>query len=132
MNGIDTNVIVRLLTKDDLKQAKLALSLLKDTEAKDGVLFVSILVVLELLWVLQYVYKYERNEVINAIEEMMSVSVLKFEKASSIERMLYDGRRLKQDLSDLLIGYCAEENQCHTVYTFDRLASRHPLFQILI
>jgi predicted nucleic acid-binding protein len=57
MRGADTNIIIRLLLRDDEQQAKKVYTLFKEVEAEKGILFVPLLVVLELIWVLESVYK---------------------------------------------------------------------------
>ena len=57
MKAIDTNILVRFITKDDENQAKLVYQLFKQTEQTEQKLFVPLLVVLEVIWVLQSAYQ---------------------------------------------------------------------------
>jgi predicted nucleic-acid-binding protein len=57
MNAIDTNILIRFITKDDDKQSTLVYQLFKNAEEKEEKLFVPLLVVLEIIWVLQSAYK---------------------------------------------------------------------------
>jgi len=65
MKAVDTNILVRFLTKDDAIQAQKVYELFKKAETKREPLFVSLLVVLELLWVLESVYSIPREEKVN-------------------------------------------------------------------
>jgi predicted nucleic acid-binding protein len=59
MIGIDTNVIVRLLTRDDPEQFDAAVRLVK-ASGPDRQLFVNPIVVAETIWVLERIYKTDR------------------------------------------------------------------------
>jgi predicted nucleic-acid-binding protein len=54
MIAIDTNIIVRLLTQDDLSQYKKAYNLLNKYEV-----FITETVILETEWVLRFAYDYK-------------------------------------------------------------------------
>ena len=73
MKGIDTNILVRFLTGDDEQQTKVVYNIFKKTESEKRELFVSLLVVLELIWVLESVYEIPRAEILDSI----SVSAIK-------------------------------------------------------
>jgi predicted nucleic-acid-binding protein len=60
MIGIDTNVIVRLLTRDDPEQFDAAVRLVK-ASGPDRQLFVNPIVVAETIWVLERIYKTDRD-----------------------------------------------------------------------
>ena len=56
MIALDTNVLVRFLVRDDEKQAQIVYARFKQAESAREVLFVSLLVVLETIWVLESAY----------------------------------------------------------------------------
>lgn len=62
MIAIDTNILVRLLTKDDQSQFQLAYALFQ-AEA----IYLSKTVVLETEWVLRYAYKFGPTEITLAL-----------------------------------------------------------------
>ena len=62
MRAIDTNVLVRFLTKDDPEQYAKARALIEG-----GDVFVATTVLLEAEWVLRSGYEYARSEIINAL-----------------------------------------------------------------
>ena len=67
MTGVDTNVIVRFLMKDDAEQAALANTVFAAlTTAAPG--FVCREVLVELVWVLQKIYRLPRSDIADAIE----------------------------------------------------------------
>lgn len=49
MNGLDTNILVRLITDDDADMRQSAVRLIEDTNANKDVLLVPTVVILELV-----------------------------------------------------------------------------------
>ena len=128
MIGIDTHLLVRFLINDDEIQAKAVFKIFKDTEDNNDFLFVSILVVLELIWVLKAVYKLSRSQIVLAIENLISMPILKLERLEAIHKMVTDSKQNNNDLSDLLIAHCSAISGCEKILTFDKKASKHKLF----
>lgn len=129
MKALDTNVIVRLLVADDEAQAERAVQVLGRAESARQQLYVSTLVLLELVWVLDAAYGCSRAEILDALEQLTLLPVLKIERLDAVHRMIAESRRGNQDLADLLIGSCALDAGCDAVLTFDRTASKHGLFE---
>ena len=72
MTGLDTNVIVRFLMKDDAEQAALASTVLvKLTAAEPG--FVCREVLVELVWVLQKIYRLPRTDIADGIRAQSAI-----------------------------------------------------------
>ena len=74
MKAIDTNVLVRFLVQDDEKQAQIATQLLAEAETNKQPLFVSNVVVLELMWVLRSAYEVPRDEILGSLNELLSMN----------------------------------------------------------
>jgi predicted nucleic-acid-binding protein len=66
----DTNILVRAVVRDDLKQARAANKILKDAE----LIAVTIPCLCEFVWVLQRVYGFGRAEIVAAIEALIDSS----------------------------------------------------------
>ena len=132
MTTADTNVIIRFLVRDDDKQAKLVYRRLKQAEADRTQIFISLVVVLETIWVLESVYDKSRAEILDAITDMRQMRVFSFEKDEVIECMVKDGRRFnKADLSNILIAHSAQSCGCDKGDTFDKGAATLPFFSVL-
>ena len=132
MTAADTNVIIRFLVRDDKKQAKLVYRRLKQAESDGTQLFISIAVVLEMIWVLESAYDKSRTEILKAISDMRQMPVFSFEKDEVIERLVNDGQRFsKADLSDILIAHTAQSCGCSKGDTFDKGAATLPFFALL-
>ncbi len=76
MLGIDTNVLVRFLVRDDEAQFEKANRLIKrEVSAKEDV-FVSLIVLLETEWVLRSRYSLQKAEIIRAFSSLLDASEL--------------------------------------------------------
>ncbi|MCH2208607.1 MAG: type II toxin-antitoxin system VapC family toxin [Lentisphaerales bacterium] len=128
MTAVDTNFLVRFLVGDDPKQSKTVYNILKEVEEQKSSLHVPVLVVLELIWVLDSAYKISREDIVGSLDQMILMPIFTFENLNSIQKSLQDSINTKYDLSDLLIANTAKEAGCESVLTFDKRASKHPLF----
>ena len=78
MKALDTNVLVRFLVKDDEQQAKAVYRKFKQTEVNQEVLFISVPVVLETIWVLESVYEATRQEILDSVDDLLLMPILRF------------------------------------------------------
>ncbi|MFA6111490.1 MAG: PIN domain-containing protein [Candidatus Latescibacterota bacterium] len=131
MKGLDTNALVRLLVADHPAQTERIASLLQAAEVAGERFFVSSLVLLELVWVLDSAYGCARTEILDALERLAAMPVLHLDHLDAVHRAITYARKSKQEIDDLLIGCCAAAAGCTAVMTFDRSASRHELFELL-
>ena len=91
-----------------------------------------------MIFVLESAYNYSRQEVLDALEELMLLTVLEFEKREGLQNLLVSARENIFDLSDLLIAECALADGCQKVITLlhrctvDRACgpSPQPLFHL--
>src|SRR5256885_4732947 len=76
MIGLDTNILIRYLTQDDPIQSPKAREIIERrlTEEKPG--FVSIVAMLETVWVLERGYGLTTHEIVAAVERMLQTDVL--------------------------------------------------------
>lgn len=131
MNAVDTNILVRFLTKDDAIQSTLVYDLFKRTEQRGESLFVPVVVVLEMIWVLESAYGVTRSEIIASINDLLSMPILLFETRTAVQKFTVSARKNRLDLSDLLLAHSAAHSHCDKVYTFDKRAARFDLFELL-
>ncbi len=131
MKALDTNVLVRFLIQDDVLQSKIVFDLFSNAERQKKSFFIPIPVVLETIWVLESVYHVERNDLIKAINELMLMPVLDFEKQTVIRDFIIASENSTFDLSDILITQSANFSGCSVTLTFDKKASKFSLFEHL-
>ena len=131
MIGLDTNVLVRYIVRDDEKQSAAATRLIEAKCTTDNPGRVSSLVLCELAWVLTRGYGYSRAMVGRVIRRILSVQELQAERpelAWQAVRLFEQGRA---DFADFLIGLSNRENKAEVTYTFDTKAVESDLFQIV-
>ncbi|STZ09136.1 Uncharacterised protein [Moraxella caprae] len=93
--------------------------------------FISLLVVLEVNWVLAFSYKIPRNEIIHSPLTLLNFSFLTFEQANHLQQTLLYAQNNTFDLSDLLIACKSRSLDNLPVYTFDKKASQAEGFVLL-
>jgi len=129
MKGLDTNILVRFLVKDDKKQSESVYRLFKKAESEKDAFFVPLLVILETIWVLKAVYEISRPDILDAINDILYLPILKFEGQPTLKRFLIDSQENSADLSDVLIACSARMSGCEAVLSFDRKAVKAGIFE---
>jgi predicted nucleic-acid-binding protein len=126
--GLDTNVLVRYLTQDDPSQAAKASRIIDAAAA--GELFVSSVVVCELVWVLEDSYDHKRDQIAQILERLLLTGQFAFEDKALLWQVLADYRDGRGDLADYVIGRLARRAGSSETVTFDR-ALKGSLFRVL-
>jgi predicted nucleic-acid-binding protein len=131
MKALDTNVLIRFLVRDDPPQADMVYRRFKQAEYEKEVFFIPQLVVLEILWVLEAVYKTPRMEIMDSIEALFLMPILQWESPAAIQGLIASAKTSRGDLSDLFIAQSAKCAGCDAVLTFDQEAVRFGFFEKL-
>lgn len=113
MIGVDTNVLVRLLTRDDEAQFRKALKLFQQEE-----IFIPKTVFLETEWVLRYAYDFTPVQIADALEKLAGLSQVTTESASQVAQALA-GFREGLDFADAL-HLASATDQVSSFATFDQ------------
>jgi predicted nucleic-acid-binding protein len=130
MIGLDTNVLVRYIAQDDPNQSTIATNLMNSlTKERPG--FITMVSMVELVWVMQSCYKSTKMEIVNILETILATRELIIENAETVIRAthLYSGTGA--DFSDCLIERSANKAGCEYSVTFDIDAIKHPGFRSL-
>ena len=128
MLGIDTNVLVRFLVRDDEARFEKARKLIKREVAAGRRVFVSQLVLLETAWVLRSRYGLPKNLIIEAISGLLDASDVGFEDEPAIEEALFIWKDTSANFADCLLGAQNRRLGCRATATFDVKAARLPGF----
>jgi predicted nucleic-acid-binding protein len=121
MRAVDTNVLVRLLTRDDSKQAAAADAFV----ARGG--WVPHLVLAEMTWVLTSVYDRDPADIATAVEMLLNHEQLTLQDADVVAAAVTAYRkRPALGFSDCLLLEVARKAGHLPVGTFDRDFSRLP------
>lgn len=128
MLGVDTNVLVRFLVRDDEVQFEKARKLIRREVAAGRRVFVSQLVLLETEWVLRSSYGLPKNQIVDTLSRLLDTTDVRFEEEPVIEEALFIWRDVAADFADCLIGTQNRRLGCRATATFDVKASRLPEF----
>jgi predicted nucleic-acid-binding protein len=129
MTGLDTNVLIRYLTQDDVAQATRASQVIDRADA--GALFVSAVVLCEIVWVLDTSYGYAREQIAQAIERILMTAQFSFQEKGLLWLALADYQRGKGDFADHVIGRTARAAGAEHTLSFDRALKGSDLFRVL-
>mgnify|MGYP003383810504 CR=1 FL=1 len=128
MLGIDTNILVRFLVRDDESQFEKARRLIRREVAAGRRVFVSQLVLLETEWVLRRRYGLEKPGIIKAVSGLLDANDVQFEDEPAIEEALLVWKDRSVGFADCLIGARNKRLGCSATATLDVKASRLPGF----
>ena len=132
MAALDTNVLVRWLTNDDVAQCAIVGRVFDAAIGSADRLFVTVTVMLELEWVLRSKYRYDKPQVITALNALLDVTELEFQTEPALEQALWMFKQTgSRDFADCLhIALVSQAGQ-GPLLTFDERASKVEGAQLL-
>lgn len=122
--SVDTNVLVRLLTQDDVLQAQAVDRLLARHAKRGELLFVPITVVLELEWVLRSKLGQSRAQLIETLSALLTMVEFSFESEDAVEQALADYEDGNADFGEYLHLAISRKLNALPFWTFDRKAAK--------
>ncbi len=130
MIGIDTNVLLRLLTADDARQHQTAVAFFKERSPSSPA-FVSAVTLAEVVWVLRRRYRFSKEEIGSSLCQLLDSDDFVVEARESVEFIRQDGADPNQ-MGDYLIAHLCRKAGCERTVTFDRrAAARIPGMEML-
>lgn len=123
MKALDTNVLVRYLAQDDARQSAIATRLLEDQLNTADRGFVSLVVLLETVWVMESRYQASATQVSDILSDLLDTPTLDVQDAPAVRAALLRYRKGGVDLHDCLIVTLAEARKAR-VLTFDVKAAK--------
>jgi predicted nucleic-acid-binding protein len=112
MIAADTNVIVRLLTRDDELQYKKAFALFSSQ-----IVFIPDTVIQETDWVLRYAYEFSNEEICRALSGLFGLKNVRLSDPTRIAQAI-GWHQQGLDFSDAL--HLAQSQECEKFFTFDK------------
>jgi predicted nucleic-acid-binding protein len=111
MIGVDTNLLVRVLTNDDPVQTRRAVKVLESDD-----LYIPKSVLLETEWVLRHAYEIERSSIVKGFQKLLGLPNVSVEDPDSIYQAIawYED---SFDFADAL--HLASSRRCKSFATFD-------------
>lgn len=130
MIGLDTNVLVRYIVQDDIAQARKATALIESlTDDKPG--FVSMVALVELVWVIQGCYAAGKDDTVAILDKLLRQRTLRLESMDVIARAVRAYAASKADFADCLIASSGSHAQCSHTATFDAKAAKTAGMQLI-
>ena len=124
MIGLGTNVVVRYLTQDDPQQSRRATQTFDHqlTTAEPG--FLSVVTMVETVWVLDRAYGLATREIAAAVERMLQTEVLQIENEQEVFTAMIALKEKRGTFADALIAALGAKAGCKHTLTFDQKALR--------
>jgi len=127
MTGLDTNVLVRYLAQDDARQSALATRWIDESLSAARPGFVSLVVLVEVCWVLKRLYAATQDELLQTVEDLLDSAQFMVEQRAVVQAATQRMRSLtgvKVGFADLLIVELGKNHGCSQIMTFDKAAAR--------
>jgi predicted nucleic-acid-binding protein len=123
MTGLDTNILVRVLAQDDPVQSQRAIEFLQ-TLSRERPGFVSLVSLIELIWVLRSQYRMNKARLILGLEWLLNSAELVVESQEAVAQALGRFASVKADFADCLIERSCHAAGCQETFTFDTNAAK--------
>ena len=136
MIAVDTNVLLRYLyRKDDPSQSERAAALIDGAAAQGQPVFVSVVVLCELVWTLKGAYRLHHTDLGALLHQLLTFAgeaarpVFLIEHEDEVRKALDEYATGSAGFADYLIGRIAHSAGAITTYTFDRHAAAAATFK---
>jgi predicted nucleic-acid-binding protein len=131
MIGLDTNVLVRYFAQDDPIQSKQATQIIERRLTEDEPGFISLVTMVETVWVLSRVYGLSDGEIAAIVEAMLQSDTLVLQNEQEVFIASAALRAGRGSFADALVGALGAWAGCDSTLTFDRKAARLDGFQFV-
>jgi predicted nucleic-acid-binding protein len=130
MIGLDTNILVRYLTQDDPIQSRIATGIIERRLTEENPGFVSMVAMVETVWVLDRAYEFSHLEIAAALERMLQIEVLVVEQEEEVFTAMIALKQGQGSFADALIARVGAKAGCSHTLTFDQKALGLPGFEL--
>ncbi|MGH6916439.1 MAG: PIN domain-containing protein [Geminicoccaceae bacterium] len=130
MIGLDTSILVRYVAQDDPVQSAKATEIIERRLTEENPGFISVVAMVETVWVLDRAYGLPDHEVAAAIERTLQIDVLRVENEQEVFAAMVALREGNGSFADALIAALGTRAGCVRTLTFDRKALRLPGFEL--
>jgi predicted nucleic acid-binding protein len=119
---LDTNILLRYLTRDDEAKAQQALALLQRVESGEERVETSLIVIFELVFTLERFYKVPRERIHALITPIIALRGLRLAGKTLIEQSLdaYVQARRHVSFADIYNAHYAQSRGIEEIYSWDR------------
>ena len=131
MLGLDTNILVRYLVKDDRHQAEKAIDYISKAAEKGEPCFINCIVLCELVWVLESAYECSKLEIAGVLDKIITTKQFEVESKDVVRQAVQDYKYGKGDFADYIIGRLNHLNGCIETATFDQSLKSARYFNVI-
>ena len=132
MIGLDTNVLLRYLLQDEPKQTRQANQIIERQLSEENPGYISVAVVLEIVWVLRSLLKRTPAQIGAHLEQFLAADTLLVQNEQQVFDALFALKLGTGEFEDALIGALHAWAGCSSTVTFDRKAGRLPYFRLIL
>lgn len=129
MIGLDTNIIVRYLAQDDPIQSAQATEIFERRLTARNPGFVSVVAMVETVWVLDRAYGLPKDEIAAAVERMLQTDVLVVDYEQQVFTAMIALKEGRGSFADAIIAAVGAKAGCSYTLTFDQRALQMPGFK---
>jgi predicted nucleic-acid-binding protein len=127
MYGLDTNILMRFITRDDEEQWQRVDFVIKSHAGDAGSMYISDSVLCEMAWVLRSYYGYNKSERIAALEMISEIEEFKFSNRTILKQAIELYKNGKADFADYFIVLQNKQAGCEYTYSFDKTLLKESL-----
>ena len=120
MIGLDTNVLIRYIAQDDVIQSKKATALIENQLSEQHLGYITLITVIEIVWVLESCYSQKKAVLINIIESLVKTKQFLIERADIVHLALKAYKSGNGDFSDAVIVALCKDTGCTEIVTFEK------------
>lgn len=131
MVGLDTNILVRYIAQDDAVQSQLSAKIIEDRLTEEHPGFISLVTMVETVWVLDRSYGLSTAEIAAAVERILQTDILFVQNEQEVFTAMVAVRAGTGSFSDALIGVLGTRAGCAATLTFDKKAARLKEFELV-
>jgi predicted nucleic-acid-binding protein len=128
--GLDTNILVRYLAQDDPTQSPAATAIIERRLTEQNPGFVSIVAMVETVWVLARAYRFTTQEIAAAVERMLQADTFVVENEQEVFTAMIALGEGHGSFADAIIAGLGAKAGCSYTLTFDQKALRLPGFKL--
>jgi len=129
MIGLDTNVLVRYLTQDDPIQSRAATEVIERRLTAQNPGYISIVAMVETVWVLDRAYRLAAGKIAAAVERMLQADAFVVENEQEVFTAMIALKK-GHSFADAIIAALGAKAGCSFALTFDQKALRLPGFKL--
>ena len=116
---VDTSVLLRILVKDDEVKRKASENLIKNAKTSGITLYVPPVTILEVVWVLEKVYKFKKDAIREIVEAILNTPELNCDMDGVFKNAVRDYEEKNIKFADAMMGHWGLDKGFSTVFTYD-------------